>query len=209
MPWAVKYQTFYIERHLRNGKGLKGRSSQKKIEEAVRTILREIGIREDTEVFRNTPRRVYGMYAEIFSGMDDHNEPNITSFRNPGYRDILAVRDIPFYSMCEHHLLPIFGTVSIAYLPGEKIVGLSKIPRTVKYFASRPQVQEKLTSEIADFLFSRLGAKGVLVMIRARHMCMEMRGARAFRSETISSAIRGVFENHPETKEEALRLLNG
>jgi len=187
---------------------LKGPSSQKKIEEAVRTILREIGIDENSEVFRNTPKRVYSMYTEIFSGMDDSTEPNITSFKNPGYRDILAVRDMPFYSMCEHHLLPIFGTVSIAYIPGEKIVGLSKLPRTVKYFASRPQVQERLTSEIADYLYNKLGAMGVLVMIKARHMCMEMRGAKAFRSETISSAIRGVFEKKPETKEEALRLLN-
>lgn len=181
--------------------------SQARIEEAVRTILKEIGVREDTEVYRNTPRRVYGMYSELFSGMDGDNEPGMTSFRNPGYRDILAIRAIPLYSMCEHHLLPIIGDVSIAYIPGERIVGLSKLPRTVKYFASRPQVQERLTSEIADFLFNKLGAKGVMVFIRARHMCMEMRGARSLNSETVSNAIRGSFEKNPETKEEALRLL--
>ncbi len=183
-------------------------SSQKKIEEAVRTILTEIGVEKGSEVFRNTPKRVAGMYAELFAGMKQENEPGITSFRNPGYRDILAIRDIPFYSMCEHHLLPIFGAVSIAYIPGERIVGLSKIPRTVKYFATRPQVQEKLTSQIADFLFQKLGAKGVMVTIKARHMCMEMRGAKANHSETISNAIRGSFETHPETKEEALKLLS-
>jgi len=186
---------------------MKGASSQKRIESAVRTILREIGVDESSEVFRNTPRRVYGMYTELFAGMENDNEPGITSFKNPGYRDILAVRDIPFYSMCEHHLLPIFGTVSIAYIPGERIVGLSKLPRTVKYFASRPQVQEKLTSEIADFLQNKLGAKGVMVLIKARHMCMEMRGARSYQSETISSAIRGSFETNSETKEEALKLI--
>ena len=187
---------------------MRGSGSQRRIEQAVRTILKEIGVEEGTEVYRNTPRRVYGMYSELFAGMKLENEPSITSFKNPGYRDILAIRDIPFYSMCEHHLLPIFGSVSIAYIPGEKIVGLSKLPRTVKYFASRPQVQERLTSQIADFLFSRLGARGVMVTIKARHMCMEMRGAKSHRSETISNAIRGSFETHPETKEEALRLLS-
>lgn len=181
--------------------------SQKNIEDAVRVILKEIGIKEGSEVYRNTPKRVSSMYAELFSGLDGENEPSITSFKNPGYRDILSIRDIPFYSMCEHHLLPIFGSVSIAYIPGERIVGLSKIPRTVRYFSSRPQVQEKLTSQIADFLYQKLGAKGVMVVIKARHMCMEMRGAKAIRSETVSSAIRGSFEAHPETKEEALRLL--
>lgn len=182
--------------------------SQKRMEEAVRIILKEIGIEEGTEVYRNTPKRVAAMYAEVFAGLDGENEPGITSFKNPGYRDILAIRDVPFYSMCEHHLLPIFGTVSIAYIPGERIVGLSKIPRTVKYFASRPQVQERLTSQVADFLYQKLGAKGVMVTMKARHMCMEMRGARAHHSETISNAIRGSFETHPETKEEALRLLS-
>ncbi|MEM3851717.1 MAG: GTP cyclohydrolase I FolE [Methanomassiliicoccales archaeon] len=186
---------------------MRGKNSQKKIEDAVRVILAEIGVDKDSEVFRNTPARVYRMYSEIFSGMDDENEPDITSFRNPGYRDILAVRDMPFYSMCEHHLLPIFGTVSVAYIPGDKIVGLSKLPRTVKFFAARPQVQERLTSEIADYLYKKLGAKGVMVMIKARHMCMEMRGAKAFRSETISSAIRGVFEEKTASKDEALRIL--
>ncbi|MCL5437462.1 MAG: GTP cyclohydrolase I FolE [Candidatus Thermoplasmatota archaeon] len=186
---------------------MKSSRSQSRIEEAVRTILREIGVDENTEVFRNTPRRVYGMYSELFSGLDDKNEPRMTSFKNPGYHDIIAIIDIPFYSMCEHHLLPIFGHVSIAYIPGDRIVGLSKIPRTVKFFSSRPQVQERLTAELADFLHTKLNAKGVMVLVTARHMCMEMRGAKSIRSETLSSAIRGSFETHPETKEEALRLL--
>lgn len=187
---------------------MRGSGSQKRIEQAIKVILKEIGVEEGTEVYRNTPKRVASMYSELFSGLNGENEPGITSFKNPGYRDILAVRDMPFYSMCEHHLLPIFGSVSIAYIPGERIVGLSKIPRSVKYFASRPQVQERLTSQIADFLYEKLGAKGVMVTIKARHMCMEMRGAKAHRSETISNAIRGSFETHPETKEEALRLLS-
>jgi GTP cyclohydrolase I len=148
------------------------------------------------------------MYVELFAGLDSSREPRITLFENPGYRDILCLKRIPFFSLCSHHLLPIFGDISIAYIPGEKILGLSKFPRIVKYFASRPQVQEDLTKELADYLFEKVRAKGVLVLIRARHMCMEMRGPRAYRVETVSSAIRGTFERNPSTKEEALKILH-
>ncbi len=147
------------------------------------------------------------MYLEIFSGLDKNNEPKLTLFDNPGYRDILSLKRIPFYSLCSHHLLPFFGEISIAYIPGEKIVGLSKIPRVVKYFASRPQVQEDLTKELADFLYEKLKARGVLVLIQAKHLCMEMRGPRAHHVQTVSSAIRGTFEKHPSTKDEAIKIL--
>jgi GTP cyclohydrolase I len=148
------------------------------------------------------------MYVEIFAGLDEGNEPKITLFDNPGYRDILALKHIPFYSLCAHHLVPIFGDVSIAYIPGEKILGLSKFPRIVKYFASKPQIQEDLTKELTDYLYERLKPKGVLVLIKARHLCMEMRGPRAYHVETVSSAIRGTFEKNPSTKEEALKILH-
>ncbi len=159
------------------------------------------------EMMRNTPRRVAAMYFEIFSGLDKKNEPRLTFFDNPGYRDILAVKQIPFYSICCHHLLPMFGYVSIAYAPGEKILGLSKFPRVVRYFATRPQIQEDMTKELADYLFEKLKAKGVLVQIKARHMCMEMRGPRAHNAMTISSALRGEFLEKQSNKDEALRLL--
>ncbi len=177
------------------------------LEGAVRTLLEEFGVARDSEVYRNTPHRVARMYEEILSGEDGKNEPRITLFKNPGYRDILIVRKMPFYSLCEHHLLPMFGNVSIAYIPGEKILGLSKFPRIVKFFSSRLQVQERLTKDIADYLFDRLSPQGVFVLISARHMCMEMRGARSTGSETVSSAIRGVFDSNPATKEEALNLI--
>ena len=159
-------------------------------------------------MYRNTPRRVAMMYIEIFAGLDEKNEPKLTLFDNPGYRDILALKRIPFYSLCSHHLAPIFGEVSIAYIPGEKIVGLSKFPRIVKYFASRPQVQEEFTKNLADYLYEKLKARGVLVLIKARHLCMEMRGPRAHHVQTVSSAIRGTFERNPSTKEEALKILH-
>ena len=180
---------------------------QDKIEDLFKEVLKEIGIRENTEVLKNTPKRIARAYKEIFSGMDDGNEPRITLFKNPCYDDILAVKDIPFYSMCEHHLLPFFGTVSIAYIPGNKILGLAKFPRITKFFAAKPQVQERLTKEIADFINEKVKAKGVLVIIKARHMCMEMRGIKSRNAETRSSAIRGVFRKGKETREEALKLL--
>lgn len=180
---------------------------QKRLEVSVRSILDEFGISKESETYRNTPRRVAKLYLEIFSGLDKLKEPKITLFENPGYRDILSLKRIPFYSLCSHHLLPIFGEVSIAYIPGEKIVGLSKLPRIVKYFASRPQVQEDLTKELTDYIYEKLKARGVLVMIKAKHLCMEMRGPRAHHVETVSSAIRGTFEKHPSTKEEALKIL--
>jgi GTP cyclohydrolase I len=174
----------------------------------VRSILDAFQIDNKSEMYRNTPRRAAMMYVELFAELDSSREPRITLFKNPGYRDILCLKRIPFFSLCSHHLLPIFGDVSIAYIPGEKILGLSKFPRIVKYFASRPQVQEDLTKELTDYLFEKLQAKGVLVLIRARHLCMEMRGPRTYHVETVSSAIRGTFERNPSTKEEALKILH-
>ena len=186
---------------------VKDEASRKRIEKAVKSILEEFGIDKTSEMYRNTPRRVARMYAEVLAGLDKGNEPKLSLFDNPGYRDILSLKRIPFYSLCSHHLLPIFGEVSIAYVPGEKILGLSKFPRVVKYFASRPQVQEDLTKELADYLYEKLKARGVLVMIHARHLCMEMRGPNAHHVDTVSRAIRGTFEKFPSTKEEALRIL--
>lgn len=186
---------------------VKDETCRQRIQKAVRAILDEFEIDKTSEMYRNTPKRVARMYVEILAGLDKSNEPKLTLFDNLGYRDILSLKRIPFYSLCSHHLLPIFGEVSIAYVPGEKILGLSKFPRIVKYFASRPQVQEDLTKELADYLYEKLKARGVLVMIHARHLCMEMRGPNAHHVDTVSSAIRGTFEKFPSTKEEALRIL--
>ena len=179
----------------------------KRIEDSIRSILDEFSIDKKSEMYRNTPKRVARMYLDIFGGLDACHEPRITLFDNPGYRDILSLKRIPFYSLCSHHLLPIFGDVSVAYIPGEKIVGLSKIPRVVKYFASRPTVQEDLTKQLADYLYEKLKARGVLVLVKAKHLCIEMRGPRAHHVDTVSSAIRGTFEKYPSTKDEALKIL--
>jgi len=189
------------------GNEMKDEKCKERIEDAIRTILVEVGVNKDTEIYKNTPKRVSEMYLELFAGLDKNNEPEITMFDNNGYRDILTLKNIPFYSVCAHHLLPIFGHVSIAYIPGKKILGLSKFPRIVKYLTSRPQVQEDLTAQLADYLYKKLKSTGVLVMIKARHLCMEMRGVKAHNIETVSSAIRGVFEENISTKEEALKLL--
>jgi GTP cyclohydrolase I len=186
---------------------MKEEKRQKKVEDAIRNILKEFGVDENSETYQNTPRRVARMYEEVFSGLDMKNKPPITMFDNPGYRDILSIKRIPYYSMCSHHLLPVFGHVSIAYIPGKKIVGLSKFPRIVRFFASKPQVQEEFTKELADYFHENLGAKGVMILVDARHFCMEMRGIRVHDVEAVSSAIRGSFEKNPSTKEEALKIL--
>ncbi len=181
---------------------------EQKIERAIHELLDALEISKNTEAYKNTPRRIARMYIEIFSGLYRNDDVSkITLFKNPGYRDILCLKNIPFYSMCIHHFLPMFGYVSVAYIPDKKIVGLSKIPRIVKHFASRPQVQEEFTKDIADYFNDKLEAKGVLVMIKARHMCMEMRGAKSHGVETVTSAIRGLFETNPNTKDEALKII--
>jgi GTP cyclohydrolase I len=180
---------------------------QTAIEDHVREVLKILKVDLNREQFRDTPRRVARMAFELLAGMDEKNEPKLTLFQNSGYRDILIVKDIPFYSLCAHHILPMFGHVSIAYVPGKKIVGLSKLPRIVKYFSARLQVQEDFTKELADYLHKKLGAEGVFVIVKARHLCMEMRGAKTHDAETLSSAVRGVFDTNASTKAEALRLM--
>lgn len=186
---------------------MKSKPNKKRIEEAIRVILEEVGVKKESETYKNTPKRVARMYTELFSGIGIDNEPEMTLFSNSGYTDILALRKIPFYTMCAHHMLPIFGEISIAYIPGNKIVGLSKIPRVVKYFSSKLQVQETFSDEIADFLYTRLNAKGIFVLVKARHLCLEMRGVKVSNVETVSSATKGLFETSLQKREEALQLM--
>ena len=185
----------------------KGDPRQAAIEEHVRAILKILKVDLSAEQFRDTPTRVARMAFELLAGMDKKNEPKLTLFESTGYRDILILKDIPFYSLCAHHSLPMFGHVSIAYVPGKKIVGLSKLPRVVKFFSARLQVQEDFTKQLADYLQKRLGARGVFVIVKARHLCMEMRGAKTHDVDTVSSAVRGIFNTHASTKAEALRLM--
>jgi len=180
----------------------------KKIENAVRDILEAIG--EDTarEGLSETPERVAKMYGEIFSGLAEDPRRHLKIFQEKNNDEMVVVRDIPLYSMCEHHLLPFIGRAHIAYIPdGGRVIGLSKLARIVDCFAKRPQLQERLTAQVADFLYEELGAQGVAVIIEAQHLCMTMRGARAAGSETQTSALRGSMRRDAKTRAEALALI--
>ena len=169
-----------------------------RIEKAVREILIAIGEDPDREGLVETPKRVANMYEEIFAGLD--SDPH----------RLLKVRDIPMYSMCEHHLLPFIGKAHIAYIPADgKVIGLSKLARIVSDFAKRPQLQERLTSQIADFLEENLSPKGVAVVVEAEHLCMTMRGARAAGATTFTSALRGSMRKDARTRAEVMSLLRG
>jgi GTP cyclohydrolase I len=160
----------------------------------VHDLLTDIGFDLSQPDLVDTPRRVARMYYEIFAGLNPRLEPKITVFPNPErYDSMVLVRDVPFYSMCSHHLIPFFGVGHIAYLPGEKIVGLSKLARVLEFFAKRPQVQERLTEQVADFLDEKVQPRGVMVVIEARHLCMEMRGVEKPGSLTVTSTHRGLF----------------
>lgn len=184
---------------------------KKRIEAAVKEILEAVG--EDTrrEGLQETPARVAKMYEEIFSGMHDDPTRHLKIFHEPAQNnELVIVRDIPMYSVCEHHLLPFVGNAHIAYIPKNgKIIGLSKFARIVDCFARRPQVQERLTSQIADFLFEHLQPYGVAVVIEAEHLCMTMRGARAAGAKTQTSALRGIMKSDAKSRSEVMTLLTG
>lgn len=179
-----------------------------KIENAVRDILEAIGEDPNREGLTETPARVARMYAEIFSGLGDDPRRHLKMFDEPGNDEMVIVRDIPMYSMCEHHLIPFMGKAHIAYIPQNgKVIGLSKLARIVDCFAKRPQLQERLTAQIADFLCDELSPLGVAVVIEAQHLCMTMRGARAAGSETRTCALRGVMRSDARTRAEVIALL--
>ncbi len=178
----------------------------KRIEKAVREILIAIGEDPDREGLVETPARVARMYAEIFGGLSTDPKTFIKTFHT-GHDEMVVVKDIPLYSMCEHHLLPFVGKAHIAYIPGDgTVIGLSKLARIVDCFAKKPQLQEKLTADIADFLDRQLKPQGVAVVIEAEHLCMTMRGARAFGTTTETSALRGIMRSDIRTRNEAFSL---
>ncbi len=161
-----------------------------RIEAAVREILIAIGEDPDREGLVETPARVARMYEEIFSGLEDDPTRHLKLFNESGNEEMVVVRDIPLYSMCEHHLIPFMGKAHIAYIPSNgKVIGLSKLARIVESFAKKPQLQERLTAQIADFLDENLNPQGVAVVIEAEHLCMTMRGARASGAKTRAEAI--------------------
>ncbi len=181
---------------------------KERIQNAVREILIAVGEDPDREGLIETPKRVANMYEEIFAGLTEDPKQHIKLFNEHSNDEMVIVKDIPFYSMCEHHLLPFFGKAHIGYIPSDnKIIGLSKLARIVDNFAKKPQVQERLTSDIADFLNDNLQPKGVAVIMEAEHMCMTMRGARAAGAKTQTSALRGIMRSDAKTRAEVLSLL--
>lgn len=181
---------------------------KKRIEAAVREILLAVGEEPDREGLVETPRRVADMYAEVFSGLEEDPRKHLKMFTESHHDEMVTVRDIPLYSMCEHHLMPFTGVAHIAYIPKDgKVIGLSKLARIVNCYARRPQLQERLTAQVADFLQKELEPQGVAVIIEAEHLCMTMRGARAAGARTQTSALRGLMKSDVRTRAEALSLL--
>jgi GTP cyclohydrolase I len=184
---------------------------QERIERAVREILIAVGEDPDRDGLVNTPARVARMYAEQFAGLRQQPEDVLTTVFDAEYDEIVLVKDIEMYSTCEHHLVPFFGKAHIGYIPDGKgkITGLSKLARLVDVYARRPQVQERMTSEIADALMRILEPRGVIVVIECEHLCMSMRGVRKPGATTMTSAVRGIFRDEARTRAEAMSLLFG
>jgi GTP cyclohydrolase I len=182
-----------------------------RIEKAVREILEAIGEDPHRDGLVDTPARVARMYAEIFGGLREDPAAYLTTTFEADHDEMVMVRDIPMYSACEHHLLPWVGRAHVAYIPNDdgRVTGLSKLARLVDGYAKRPQVQERLTSQIADTLDLTLRPKGCMVVIEAEHLCMTMRGIRKPGSTTVTSAVRGLFRRSDATRQEAMRFLHG
>jgi GTP cyclohydrolase I len=182
---------------------------RERIERAVRDILEAFGEDPERDGLLDTPRRIAKMYEEIFSGLHEDPAEHLTVTFEADHDEMVMVRDIAVHSMCEHHLIPFAGRAHVAYIPGDdgRITGLSKIARLVDGFAKRPQVQERLTAQIADALVETLNPRGALVLIEAEHFCMSMRGVKKPGSLTITSAVRGLFKSNAATRAEAMSLI--
>ncbi len=170
-------------------------------------VMQELHLDLDDPNYSGTPERVAKMYMEMFHGLFEGSEPRVTTFPNEeGYHHMVIEREIPFYSMCAHHFVPFYGHAHIAYIPEETIVGLSKLPRILEFYAKRPQLQERLTEQVAEYLWSNLKPQGVMVVIEARHLCVEMRGVKKPGALTTTSALRGCFADR-KVREEFLALI--
>jgi GTP cyclohydrolase I len=189
--------------------GGSGQVDLPRIERAVREILIAVGEDPDREGLRETPARVGRMYAEMFAGLRQDPREHTQKFFREEYDEVVLVRDISFCSMCEHHLLPFIGRAHVAYIPKGKVIGLSKIARVVEVIARRPQVQERMTEEIANLLVAELDAKGVAVVVEASHSCMTIRGVKKPGSSMVTSAMKGLFRSNLSTRAEVMQLIYG
>ena len=180
-----------------------------KVEEAIKLLLEGIGEDVNREGLQGTPERIARMCEEIYGGLDNEADEHLQKQFHVENNEMVLEKDITFYSMCEHHLAPFYGTANIAYIPAAdgRICGLSKLARLVEVFARRPQVQERLTSQIADTLMRELAPQGVVVVIKAEHMCMNMRGVKKPGSKTVTRAVRGLFEQDATARADALALM--
>ena len=176
---------------------------------AVVHLLEAIGEDPNREGLKDTPRRISEMYQELFSGIGRDPEEELRVTFEEGHQEMVILRDIPFYSMCEHHLLPFHGVAHVGYIPSGKVVGISKIARVVDILARRPQLQERLTSQIADTIMGGLDPRGVAVVIEAQHLCMTMRGIKKPGTVIVTSANRGIFRDRPATRAEFFSLFRG
>jgi GTP cyclohydrolase I len=183
--------------------------NQNRIKQAVASIIEAIGEDPHRESIQDTPQRVAEMYAELFSGLDVDPKAELAVGFGEGYEEMVILRDIPFYSMCEHHLLPFYGVAHVGYIPspGGRVVGVSKLARVVEICARRPQLQERMTQQIADAIFEALQPAGVAVVIQAEHLCMVMRGIKKPGTTVITSSVRGSFRSKVATRSEFLSLI--
>jgi GTP cyclohydrolase IA len=179
-----------------------------RIRAAVREIIIAVGEDPEREGLRDTPRRVAEMYAEVFSGLREDPADVLNVVFDEGHQEMVIVKDIPFYSMCEHHFLPFHGVAHVGYIPNGRVVGLSKLARAVEILARRPQLQERLSTQLADVIMKTLEPQGVAVVISANHLCMQMRGVRKPGSLTVTSAMRGVFQRSNATRAEFMSLVS-
>lgn len=179
-----------------------------KVKEAVRMLLEGIGEDVNREGLIDTPDRIARMFDEIYGGMEEDAGVHLSKVFSVDNSEMVLEKDIVFYSMCEHHLMPFYGKAHVAYVPNGKVVGLSKLARTVEVFAKRPQVQERMTGEIADAIMEHLAPRGVMVVVEAEHMCMTMRGIKKPGSRTVSVATRGIFEDNAELQNRFYQMLN-
>ena len=188
------------------GKG-KTKVDSKRIEKAVREMLLAVGEDVEREGLKETPERVARMYAELLAGMHEDPKEHLRSVFSENYDEIVLLRNIPFYSICEHHLMPFIGKAHVAYLPSGAILGISKLARIVDCFARRLQAQERLTYQIADFIMNNLKTQGVAVVLEASHSCMTIRGIKKPGSAMVTSAVRGIFKRDPKTRNEVMSLI--
>jgi GTP cyclohydrolase IA len=180
----------------------------KKIEKGVRLILEGIGENPDRAGLRDTPERVARMYQEIFAGIETPTEELLKTIEGESHDEMVLLKDIPFYSVCEHHLIPFIGKAHVAYIPSAgKIVGLSELVKAVEVLAKRLQVQERLTTQLADMIMAKLKPKGAMVIIDAEHLCISMRGMKKPGTRTVTSAVRGIFRSKQSTRDELLDLI--